>query len=188
MSRTSPETETITFPRWWVEQSHAQLTQMVPFPSGRLGDWAFLFREMLSDALAKPGVAPTPNELLMWAAAVAEKGAKQCSDGDSEWHRGFRYAADNTAKGIAADLRRAALAVSPTAAPAPTPAAWHGITTERIDPPDSEMRWIAYYHNRNADQCGAGEDEKQAIQDLIDNYDRPSNASLSHSSTDRTSK
>lgn len=69
---------------------------------------------LLKAAAILRGHTQTPNELLMWAAGVAEKGAKQCSDGDSEWHRGFRYAADNTAKGIAADLRRAALADTST--------------------------------------------------------------------------
>ena len=52
-------------------------------------------------------------------------------------------------------------------------ASCHGIMTERVVPPDSDLKWVAYYHNRNADQCGTGEDEKQAVQDLIDNYDRP---------------
>jgi uncharacterized membrane protein len=38
-------------------------------------------------------------------AQIAEKGAKDCTEGDSEWHTGFRYAATNTALQIA-DLIR----------------------------------------------------------------------------------
>lgn len=49
---------TISFPRWWVEQIRDGLFAMGNLPSGPLGDWAFLFREQLSDALAKEPVIP----------------------------------------------------------------------------------------------------------------------------------
>jgi hypothetical protein len=67
----------------------------------------------MTDSRSYP-VSASPYDLLMWAADVAANGAKQCVDGHGEWHRGFKYAAKNTALGIAADLRRAALAMPRT--------------------------------------------------------------------------
>jgi hypothetical protein len=45
------------------------------------------------------------NELLEKCAKIAEAGAKQCFEGDTPWHEGFKYAATNTALGIAASIR-----------------------------------------------------------------------------------
>jgi hypothetical protein len=41
----------VVFPRWWIELIRDQLVSMGKLPTGPLGDWAFLFREILSDAL-----------------------------------------------------------------------------------------------------------------------------------------
>jgi hypothetical protein len=49
----SPDQQTVSFPRWWVQKCHDQLKNMGQLPAGPLGDWAFLFRDILSDALAK---------------------------------------------------------------------------------------------------------------------------------------
>lgn len=38
-------------------------------------------------------------------AKIADAGAKQCVEGHGEWHRGFKYAATNTALGIARSIR-----------------------------------------------------------------------------------
>ena len=38
-------------------------------------------------------------------AKIAKAGAKDCTEGDSEWHRGFRYASTNTALQIASSIR-----------------------------------------------------------------------------------
>lgn len=77
------------------------------------GQWSFSENPLWDTS--EPLYATPPvggdREALLWAADVAAKGAKQCSDGDSEWHEGFRYAAENTALGIEADLRRAAAAL-----------------------------------------------------------------------------
>ncbi len=49
----------VTFQRWWIEHIRDGLVAMGKLPSGPLGDWAFLFREQLTDALNKP--APPPS-------------------------------------------------------------------------------------------------------------------------------
>lgn len=43
--------EKIEFPRWWIQSIRDDLFRMEKLPSGPLGDWAFLFREQLNDAL-----------------------------------------------------------------------------------------------------------------------------------------
>jgi hypothetical protein len=45
--------ERVSFPRHWIEQIRDGLFAMEKLPSGPLGDWAFLFREQLNDALAR---------------------------------------------------------------------------------------------------------------------------------------
>ncbi|HMH95867.1 MAG TPA: hypothetical protein VK577_04720 [Bradyrhizobium sp.] len=45
--------EMIELPRWWIERACEQLFSFKALPSGQLGDWAFLFREMLKDILDK---------------------------------------------------------------------------------------------------------------------------------------
>lgn len=52
-ARSSAGTDVVKFPRWWVQKARDQLFAMDKLPSGPLGDWAFLFREMLNDALTK---------------------------------------------------------------------------------------------------------------------------------------
>lgn len=45
--------ERVSFPRWWITRARDQLMAM-DMPSGPLGDWVFLFREQLNDALNRP--------------------------------------------------------------------------------------------------------------------------------------
>lgn len=52
-------------------------------------------------------------EIIEECAQIAGNGAKDCCEGDSEWHRGFRYAATNTALQIA-DRIRALKSTHPT--------------------------------------------------------------------------
>lgn len=38
-------------------------------------------------------------------AQIAKSGAKECTDGDTDWHKGFRYAAHSTALEIESSIR-----------------------------------------------------------------------------------
>lgn len=72
--------ERVSFPRWWITRARDQLMAM-DMPSGPLGDWVFLFREQLNDALNRPDdttVAATP------ASKIRHKGIfieRQLQDG-----------------------------------------------------------------------------------------------------------
>lgn len=87
---------------------------------------------VVQSSASPPDDVQSAREMLLWASGVAAKGAKQCSDGDSEWHKGFRYAAENTALDISADLERAADALS-----APVV----GVTREAIARPLCPLQW-----------------------------------------------
>lgn len=70
--------------------------------------------EKLLDAIcvllaAKPVDDGVRKAAFLECAAIAKKGAKQCSEGDSDWHRGFKYAANATALDIADSITLAAL-------------------------------------------------------------------------------
>jgi len=115
--------EIITFPRWWVQKCHDQLKNMGQFPSGPLGDWAFLFRDILSDALAKSGVAPTSPETE--TSALADKidrvlteylnstnsAIKECEA------RALREILWDNKAGIVAGLRKSGVAPTPGVKP-----------------------------------------------------------------------
>jgi hypothetical protein len=53
----------------------------------------------------QPSDQDIQNAIIDECVLVALGGAKQCAPGDSEWHRGFRYAASNTALLIADRIR-----------------------------------------------------------------------------------
>lgn len=55
-----PKQATMAFPKWWVEKCRDQLLSFDPMPSGPLGDWAFLFRAILVDAVEMERAAPQP--------------------------------------------------------------------------------------------------------------------------------
>ncbi|WP_439392575.1 hypothetical protein ACRQ5Q_24445 [Bradyrhizobium sp. PMVTL-01] len=64
LSLPSAGRDTVAFPRWWVQQARDRLFAMGKLPSGPLGDWAFLFREMLNDALSGAPPQPAPQQHL----------------------------------------------------------------------------------------------------------------------------
>ena len=51
--RALDEPDRISFPRGWLEGVSAQMHAM-ELPSGKLGDWLFLFRAIIKDALDEP--------------------------------------------------------------------------------------------------------------------------------------
>jgi hypothetical protein len=57
----------------------------------------------IRDAEAKLGVLDPV--MVEACAKIAQFGAKDCDDGDTDWHKGFRYAANNTALQIADRIR-----------------------------------------------------------------------------------
>ncbi len=58
--------EEVVFPRWWVERIRDGLVAMGKLPTGPLGDWAFIFREQLTDALSLPTQAAPAQEPVAW--------------------------------------------------------------------------------------------------------------------------
>jgi len=48
-----PNEDRISFPRWWIKLICDGLFAIDQLPSGELGDWAFIFREQLKDALTR---------------------------------------------------------------------------------------------------------------------------------------
>lgn len=63
-------------------------------------------------------------EAIEECARIAEQGAKQCTAGDTNWHQGFRYAATNTALGIADAIRALSRSSTATASPKPDFGPW----------------------------------------------------------------
>lgn len=68
-----------------------------------------------AQAIIEAALITIQKDTIEECAKIAEAGAKHCSDGETEWHKGFRYAANSTALEIAArirGLRLTALALS----------------------------------------------------------------------------
>lgn len=93
----------IEFPRWWIEQIRDGLQG--PLPSGRLGDWAFTFRDQLTDALeSKPPHASLKARIEELEAQLAKScDETRFADSDAGCSRAFK--ADQRIEELEAALR-----------------------------------------------------------------------------------